>query len=124
MIAHLKDYVDDAFSFELADNVLYYLPYNAYYPAKQIHLLQLWDELGILHDWSKQEFGPTLRIIGLEVDPNAMTVTMDIDSRNDLIHLIHMFAIAGKKCTLKEFQHISRHVNWALNVFPLLKHNL
>ena len=124
MITHLKDYVDDTFSFELADNFLCYLPYEAYYPAKQACLLQLWDELGIPHDRSKQEFGSTLRIIGLEVDPNAMTVTMDTDSRNDLIQLIRTFAVAGKKHTLKEFQRIAGHVNWALNVFPLLKPGL
>ena len=124
MITHLKDYIDNSFSFELTDNVLYYLPYDTYYPAKQTHLLQLWDELGILHDRSKQEFGPTLHIIGLEVDPNAMTVTMDSNSRDDLIQLIRTFAIAGKKRTLKEFQCIAGHVNWALNVFPLLKPGL
>ena len=124
MITHLKDYIDDTFSFELADNVLYYLQYEAYYPAKQAHLLQLWDKLGIPHDRSKQEFGPTLHIIGLEVDPNAMMITMDINSHNDLIQLIHMFAIARKKHTLKEFQCIAGHVNWALNVFPLLKPGL
>ena len=53
-----------------------------------------------------------------------MTVTMDTDSRNDLIQLIRTFAVAGKKHTLKEFQRIAGHVNWALNVFPLLKPGL
>ena len=67
---------------------------------------------------------PTLRIIGLEVDPNSMTVTMDSDSRDDLIQLIRTLAVTGKKCTLKEFQHIAGHVNWALNVFLLLKPGL
>ena len=79
-IDHLKDYIDDSFSFERADQSIYYLPYQATYPAKQARLLQLWDELGIPHDKAKQEFGPVLRIIGLEVDPNAMTVTMDVDA--------------------------------------------
>jgi hypothetical protein len=116
-IEHLKDYVDDAFSFERADHFLYYPPYRTTYPAKQARLLQLWDELGIPHDQAKQEFGSVLRIIGLEVDPNAMTVTMDIDARNELIQLISNFAITGKKRTLKEFQRIAGHVNWAFNVF-------
>jgi len=61
-----------------------------------------------------------LHIIGFEVDPTAMSITMDIDACRDLIELIHIFSIAGKKCTLKEFQRIAGHVNWALNVFPLL----
>jgi len=91
-----------------------------FYPSKQTCLLQLWDDLGIPHDKEKQEFGPVLRIIGFEVDPNAMTVSMDIDARRDLIELIRVFAVTGKKRTLKEFQRIAGHVNWALNVFPLL----
>jgi hypothetical protein len=124
LIAHLKDYVDDVFSFERADRVLYYPPYQTHYPAKQTRLLLLWDELGIPHDKEKQEFGPTLRVIGLDIDPNAMTVSMDIDSRNELIQLIRTFAVAGKKRTLKEFQRVAGHVNWALNVFPLLKPGL
>ena len=74
------------------------------YPAKQARLLQLWDELGILHDKDKQEFGSVLRIIGLEVDPNAMTVTMDIDAWNELTQLINIFTVTGKKCTLAHFQ--------------------
>ena len=94
------------------------------YPAKQTRLLQLWDELGIPHDKDKQEFGSTLRIIGLEVDPNAMTVTMDVDARNDLTQLISNFAIASRKRTLREFQRIAGHMNWAFNVFPLLKPGL
>jgi hypothetical protein len=123
-IAHLKDYVDDAFSFEREGELTFYPPHNTSYPTKQTRLLRLWDELGIPHDKEKQEFGPVLRIIGFEVDPNAMTVSMDIDARRDLIELIRVFAVAGKKRTLKEFQRIAGHVNWALNVFPLLRPGL
>jgi hypothetical protein len=121
---HLKDYVDDAFSFEREGELTFYSPHNTFYPTKQTRLLRLWDELGIPHDKEKQEFGSVLRIIGFEVDPNAMTVSMDIDARRDLIELIHIFAVAGKKRTLKEFQRIAGHVNWALNVFPLLRPGL
>ena len=124
LIPHLKDYVDDTFSFERVNDTLYYAPYQSMYPAKQTHLLQLWDELGLPHDKDKQEFGSTLRIIGLEVDPNAMTVTMDVDARNDLTQLISNFAIASRKRTLREFQCIAGHMNWAFNVFPLLKPGL
>ena len=124
LIAHLKDYVDDAYSFELASERQYYSPYNAFYPSKQARLLCLWDELGIPHDKEKQEFGPTLRIIGFEVDPNAMTVTMDAHGRRELVELIRSFAVIGKRRTLKEFQRVAGHINWALNVFPLLKPGL
>ena len=123
-IDHLKDYVDDIFSFEWADWLLYYPPYQAMYPARQACLLQLWDDLGIPHDQGKQEFGPVLHIIRLEVDPNSMTVTMDINTQNELNQLISNFVVAGRKCTLIEFQCIAGHMNWAFNIFPLLKPGL
>jgi hypothetical protein len=53
-----------------------------------------------------------------------MTVTMDADARKELIQLICAFAIMGRKHTLKEFQRIIGHINWALNGFPLLKPGL
>ena len=123
-IAHLKVYMDDTFSFKVASNSTYYEPYRSFFPSKQTQLLHLWDELGILHEKEKQEFGLVLCIISFQVDPNAMTVTMDHNSRKELLTLICNFAIAGKKCTLKEFQHITGHINWALNVFPLLRPGL
>ena len=94
-IAHLKVYVDDTFSFEVASDSTYYKPYHSFSPTKQTHLLHLWDELGIPHEKEKQEFGPVLRIIGFQVDPNAMTVTMDQESREELLLLIRNFAVAG-----------------------------
>ena len=123
-IDHLKDYVDNSFSFERADQLIYYLLYQATYPVKQAQLLQLWDALGIPHNQGKQEFRPVLHIIGLEVDPNTMTITMDVDTRNELTQLISTFAIASRKHTLKEFQRIASHMNWAFNVFLLLKPGL
>ena len=53
-----------------------------------------------------------------------MTVTMDADSRRELVGLIRSFAVIGKRRTLKEFQRVAGHINWALNVFPLLKPGL
>ena len=49
---------------------------------------------------------------------------MDVDAHNDLTQLITNFPIAGRKRTLREFQRIAGHVNWAFNVFPLLKPGL
>ena len=116
-IAHLKDYVNDVYSFEEASNRQWYPPYHDFYPTKQACLLLLWDELGIPHDKDKQEFISILCIIGFNVDPNAMTVTMDAESQKELIDLIYTFAVPGKKRTLKEFQRLAGHINWALNNF-------
>jgi hypothetical protein len=110
-IEHLKDYVDDLYSFEVESNMLFYEPYNRSFPTKQTRLLLLWDELGIPHSLEKQEFGSVLSIIGFLVDPNAMTVTMSAESRADLVSVIRIFAVRGKRRTLKEFQRVAGHIN-------------
>ena len=53
-------YIDDCFSWEFADRTLFYPPYNLHLPTKQVHLLQLWDELGIPHNLPEQEHGKWL----------------------------------------------------------------
>jgi hypothetical protein len=88
LLADLLAYVDDNFSWELAQNHSWYAPYQKYLPSKQCHLLQLWDELGIPHEEQKQEYGPVLTIIGFEVDANAMTVTMPTSSKAELTQAV------------------------------------
>ena len=44
-IPDLFAYVDDSFFWDFADNTLWYEPYQKFLPAKQVCLLQLWDEL-------------------------------------------------------------------------------
>jgi hypothetical protein len=43
---------------------------------KQTQLLTLFDDVGIPHEERKQVFGSPLQIIGFDVDPNSMTITM------------------------------------------------
>ena len=74
-IHDLFAYVDYSFLWEFADNMLWYEPYQKFLPVKQTKLLQLWDELRIPHEESKQVFR-SLMIIGFNVDPNTMTITM------------------------------------------------
>ena len=95
-ILDLLAYVDDTFSWEFADNLLWYQPYACSFPAKQTHLLQLWDELGIPHEHTKQLFGSPLTIVGLDVDANAMTITMPQQSRTDLVTALCGFAHVGQ----------------------------
>ncbi|KZT19402.1 hypothetical protein NEOLEDRAFT_1077945 [Neolentinus lepideus HHB14362 ss-1] len=129
-ICFLEDimaYVDDSFSFEVEGNVKYYEPYKMYFPRKQTKLLQLWDELGIPHEKKKQEYGPKLTIIGFEVDPNAMTVTLPACSKALFVEHIKSFLDrppGGKRKTLREFQKMAGYANWAFNVFPLLRPSL
>jgi hypothetical protein len=84
-IEDLFAYVDDSFSWEFADNKLWYEPYQKLLPAKQAKLLQLWDELCIPHEESKQVFGSLLMITDFDVDPNAMTIIMPMQSCVNLL---------------------------------------
>ena len=123
-LADLFAYIDDNFSFDLDGNVLWYGPYNCYYPEKQTKLLLLWDEIGLPHEKQKQEYGPGLRIIGFWVDPNLMCVTMDDEDRNNLLKRVQEFiavAPGGTRRTLREFQELAGWINWSFNVYPLLK---
>ena len=45
-IPNLRIYIDNNCSFDHAEHVLYYHPYQCYFPANQSWLLMLWDELG------------------------------------------------------------------------------
>jgi hypothetical protein len=124
LISDLFGYIDDNFSFDEKGNVMWYEPYHCYYPTKQTKLLQLWDEIGLPHDKSKQEYAPVLRIIGFMVDPNIMRVSMDEEDRARLIQRVSDFsatAPGGTRRTLREFQQLAGWINWSFNVFPLLK---
>ena len=69
-------------------------------------------------------FGPELPIIGFDVDPNAMRVRMSDDSRIKLMSDLRKFGQHGTRRPLKEFQRIAGYLNWALNVYPLLRPGL
>ena len=66
----------------------YYRPYQKFFPTKQALFLLLLDELGIPHDEPKQLFSDRLTIIGLEVDPNTMTIRMPDELHNDLVNAV------------------------------------
>lgn len=97
-----------------------YAPYHKLLPVKQTKLLLLFDELGVPHNERKQIYGASLTIISLNVDPNAMMITMPSDARCNLVTTVHSFTNAHQCCTLKDFQCLVGWVNWALNAYPLL----
>ena len=126
-IRDLMNYVDDDFAFDISGNNSFYAPYHKAMPARQVRLLELWDELGIPHEERKQLSGEVLTIIGFEIDPNAMTATLPGDAKELLISQIHSFCDlprGGRRRSLKEFQSLTGYLNWAFNVFPLLKPGL
>jgi len=99
-----KCYVDDHFSFPLTGDLELYDKYEAFLPSDQVKLLQLWDEISLPHDEDKQINGFCIPIIGFDVDPNNMTITMSQAKRSKLIEACTAFAIRGSRKTLHEFQ--------------------
>ncbi|KAL4252527.1 hypothetical protein AB1N83_014297 [Pleurotus pulmonarius] len=122
----LLAYVDDTFSYDDCKTLLFYEPYQQFFPAKQCRLLMLWDELGIPHEREKQLFGRHLVITGFDVDPRVMTVSLSPDARQALVDAIHDFIANAprRRRTLREWQRILGWINWGLNVLPLAKPGL
>jgi hypothetical protein len=117
----LATYSDDSFGPEDANNITWYQPYRKVMPSNQAKMLQLWDEINIPHKEKKQVSGSLLTVIGIEVDANALTMTMPQNSLRDLISAITDFTTNRRRFTLKEWQRLAGWFNWSLNVFPLLR---
>ncbi|PBK94094.1 DNA/RNA polymerase [Armillaria gallica] len=124
LLTDIFGYVNDSFSWEFADRETWYGPYQKYLPAKQTTLLTLFDELGVPHEEGKQLHGCILTIIGFDVDPNAMTITMPITSRLELISAIRNFAVVGSRRSLHDFESLGGWCNWSFNAYPLLRPGL
>jgi hypothetical protein len=90
------------------------------FPTNMVALLLLWDELGIPHEEWKQVFRSPLPIIGFDMDPNLMKISLKEESKRALVQELRDF-VKYKRChSLQEFEHIVGSLNWALNVCPLL----
>ena len=118
--APILGYVDDTFGWEFEGNVKYYKPYKRHFPTKQTRLLELWDELGIPHEEEKQLFGPSLPILGYEVDANAMTVKMPNEKKAKVIQTLRDYARIGKSYTLNELQSVAGSTSAMLSLYPRL----
>lgn len=111
MTKNLRFYVDDNTLFVHVGDVMYYPPYNAYYPSDQTKLLLLWDELNISHVKKKQIYGPVVPYVGFDMDPNTMTILLSDDQQADLIAKVKIFGKVGKCDLLLEFQQLAGHIN-------------
>ena len=117
----LLGYVDDIFGWEFEGNRKYYKPYKKYLPAKQTRLLKLWDELGIPHDEDKQLSGPSLPILGYQVDANAMTVQVPKEKKARVVQSLRDYAHEGKPYTLNELQSVAGSISAVLSLYPRLR---
>ena len=124
LLTFLRIYVDDSFSFQKRHQLSWYEPYSKELPSDLARLLRLWDYLALPHEARKQVFATELPIIGFDVHPNLMRIRMSDESRSKLIQVLSEFAQHGTRRTLRDFQHVAGHLNWALNVYPLLRPGL
>ncbi|KJA19287.1 hypothetical protein HYPSUDRAFT_143936 [Hypholoma sublateritium FD-334 SS-4] len=136
-VERLATYIDDSSGCNLAGDVLFYKPYGRYFPRDQTVLLNLWDSIGIPHKERKQVFGAPLTVIGISVDPNAMTLTLPSEARLRLLKELAAWSTEPRKSEngqkssknskkpvhfkLKRWQQMSGWTNYAFNVYPLLK---
>ncbi len=117
-------YVDDFWGFAIKGDVRWYAPYAAFFPTPQVILLQLFDRLGISHERPKQLAGSPIPVIGFDINPNSMTATLPMEARTKLLEAIRAFSDLSpghRRRSLAEFRSFTGYVNWAFNVFPLLK---
>jgi hypothetical protein len=83
-VHHLLHYMDDAWSYDLDERLHFYQPYEAFFPKKQVSLLELWDEIGLPHEKSKQVYGRSLDT--KSVDSNARSLTIGSRTCNSPVH--------------------------------------
>ncbi|KAM5539527.1 hypothetical protein V8D89_006799 [Ganoderma adspersum] len=83
----------------------------------------LWDDLGIDHDPPKQLADTLLAIIGFLIDIVALTASLPADSKASLFDAVQRFIdpTPSRRRSLVEFRALAGHINWAFNVYPLLK---
>jgi hypothetical protein len=121
-IPFLTTYLDDSSGCAWSDDLAFYSPFNRYLPSPQVRLLQLWDELGIPHKEKKQLNGPSLPIIGIQVDANALSYTLPDEARAHLVgELVEWTNPKGLRRPVRRWQQLAGWFNWALNVYPLLR---
>jgi hypothetical protein len=93
-------------------------PYTELYPSEQVQLLQLWDEILLLHEKQKQLIGKLLHIIGFNVDLSTLLISFPQESKRYLVSAIRDFVDPhNSRCrTLLQWQRLLGWIKWALNV--------
>jgi hypothetical protein len=86
--------------------------------------LELWDDLGIPHKEKKQVFGSPLTIIGFDVDPNAMPITLPDHAKQEFLSELATWTARPRKGSndgkfkVHQWHSFAGWFNWALNVYP------
>ncbi|KAJ3576956.1 hypothetical protein NP233_g66 [Leucocoprinus birnbaumii] len=113
-----SSWMDDCFGIGWENDITCYAPYQRYMPT------QCRDDLGIPHKEHKQLSGAILKIIGLVIGPNKLTIALPEEGRQNFLEEIDRYIIptggSPRRYTVRDWQHLAGCSNWAFNVFPLL----
>ena len=116
-ITDLHVYMDDYFGWDFADKMVLFQGQQR--PARQVQLLLLWERIACLFEDRKQECGEELKIIGFWVNINLGTISLPPHSVSDICEKIRAFLTTpNRKPSLRDWQRLSGHLNWLLNVLP------
>jgi hypothetical protein len=118
-------FVDDSFAVQVGTKTVYHAPLDKEIPVDQARMLTLWDELGIPYKPHKQQHGKVLTILGIEVNAIELSYTLPQEKREELLEELRLFIFprGGKsnRFSMRDMQTLAGWMNWALNVFPLLR---
>lgn len=112
-------YMDDFYGWDFADNLVLYR--GMHRPVRQVKLLQLWEAISCPFDNVKQLHGVPIKIIGFYVDIMKGTISLSPDSITDIVGKIDEFlhnSGSSRAPVLHEWQRLTGHLNWLLNVLP------
>lgn len=119
-LKRLKCYVDDIFSISTAWDLTWYPLYHQTMPSPQANVLQLWDEINLLHSDKKQILGKAIPILGFKVNLNTMSASLSGEKWNRLVDAVCTFTQGSVK-PLWEWLRIAGQMNWALNIYLWLR---
>ncbi|KAJ8690349.1 hypothetical protein PTI98_013649 [Pleurotus ostreatus] len=116
-ISSLHVFMDDFFGWDFADNLMLFR--GKLRPRQQVWLLLLWDRINCPWEEKKQSFGDIQKIIGFWVDANVGSISLSPGSVADILEKISSFLNTHDRAPiLREWQRLTGHLNWAINVLP------
>ncbi|KDQ27192.1 hypothetical protein PLEOSDRAFT_1024511, partial [Pleurotus ostreatus PC15] len=110
-------FMDDFFGWNFTDNLMLFR--GKLRPRQQVWLLLLWDRINCPWEEKKQLFGDIQKIIGFWVDANVGSISLSPGSVADILEKISSFLNTHDRAPiLREWQRLTGHLNWAINVLP------
>lgn len=116
-IVGLYVYMDDFYGWDFDIDFIFY--HGQLRPRRQVRLLQFWESISCPFEDKKQTHGPVIKIIGFWVDVQNGSISLSPNSISEILTRISEFlATPGRRPSLRDWQRLSGHLNWMLNVLP------